>query len=373
MLIPFLAAVLLSNFAFGVDVTFYEGKGCSGHRLFGDTIHDSLACYNISRHGATSSASIEAFEPGQKVFFYSDEGCQDEVYSIDEDLCYAHSRTVVRAVKVQALTNSSTTDLELYEMPWSGDTSVEPVSRLAISEALLGVAVDYAAKAVSLGTFVTGCYSAIDQVSPLSIVLCGLGGLASVLAFVGEYLKRRAGARLRGSANMALGQINDAVKRNVGETEYSSVLDIRDESAATGSHVGFMEHDIGTGNQTSSVYEVLGKDGETYHTSSFYNHESDSFIHRMYSARHAVHDKRDETGEGYLNVRWDKGGLDFAMCNYNENANVAYFNDKDAEELYEKIYEDLYCLMTGDEIADGGSFYFEMYVASRLYVRRRHS
>jgi hypothetical protein len=367
MLMPFLTVLLLPNFAHGVDITFFEGKGCSGHRLFGDTIHDSLACYNISRHGPTTSASIEEFKAGQKAFFYSDTQCRNEVYSTEDDVCYAHSRTTVKAVRVQAPKNASTTDLDLYEMPWSGDTSVEPVSRLAISEALLGVVVDWTSKGVSLGTFVAGCWSAISEVSPLSIVLCGLGGLASVLAVVGEYLKRRAGARLRGNVSMVMGQVNDAKKRNIGETEYNPVLDIRDATAATASHVGFMEHDIGTGNQTSSVFEFQGKDGETYHTTSFYNHDADIFVHRMYPARHAVHDKRDEIGEGFLGVRWDQGGLDFAMCNYNENANVAYFNDKSEEELYEKIYQDLECLMTGVEIADGGAFYFEMYVTGPPY------
>lgn len=131
MLRSWLSACLLPTLAYSVNVTFYESKGCSGPRLFGDAIQQSLPCYNISGHAPTNSSSVEDFVPGQEVFFYSDAECQQEVFSSQDDLCYLHTRTTVRAVKVRsgnatvddddAATNSSTTDIALYEMQWSGE------------------------------------------------------------------------------------------------------------------------------------------------------------------------------------------------------------------------------------------------------------
>lgn len=374
MLGSWLSVCLLPSLVYSVNITFYQGKGCSGPRLFGDAIQESLSCHSISGHAPTNSSSAEDFVSGQEVFFYADTDCQQEVFSSQDDVCYLHTHTTVKAVKVrsaptveaninQATANSSTKDLALYEMPASGDKSVAAVSRLPLSNFYLGVSTQVAAAGITLGVWGAGCFLAFSNVDPVSITLCALSPVSTVLTYAAAKLHANAASKFRSSANFRLGQITD-VKRSAEEDQ---APDVDNSDDAAEQHVGFMEHDTGSGNQTSPVYEFLGRDGETYHAATFHNVESDSPIHRIYPARHAVLDKRD--GSGYLSVRVEEGGLDIAACNYNEAANTAGLNGESQDDLYDLFYRDLECLVDIDELLEAESIYIDLYVPQRPFPK----
>jgi hypothetical protein len=116
--------------------------------------------------------------------------------------------------------------------------------------------------------------------------------------------------------------------------------------SATGEHVGYLEHDLGTGFQSSPVYEVSADDKTKYHIAAFYDASTDSQIHRMYPAHAAKVNKRD--GPGYLSVTYDSGGLDFATCNINTAADISQFSSSRADN-YNTFYDDISCLVSQDE------------------------
>ncbi|KAI7359742.1 hypothetical protein KC354_g9267 [Hortaea werneckii] len=320
MLAAALTFFLLHSLCYAVNLTFFEGKGCSEQPLY----------------------IVDSFAFGQHVYFYADTDCQQEVYNTGSDVCYLHANTNVAAIRVASpehrtsVADVSTTELVPYVMQdLSGNTDVSSFQRIPLSDFFIAYALDIGAGTITFGLLGLSCYAATDG-SALSITGCILRPIATGLSFAAGYFKGRAGATMRAQANVRTGtisNINTPRKRDlIDAVNFDYLSDAMNLTGASGSHVGLMNHDLGNGEQTSPVYEVTAEDGRPYHIAAFYSEESDAFIHRIYEAQHAVLNKR--AGPGYLGVRWNKGGYDLAICNYNAAADTSDFDNKDLNDLY---------------------------------------
>ena len=298
MLAAALTFFLLHSLCYAVNLTFFEGKGCSEQPLYIGTVAHSLLCQPVSDHAQINSTAVDSFAFGQHVYFYADTDCQQEVYNTGSDVCYLHANTNVAAIRVASpehrtsVADVSTTELVPYVMQdLSGNTDVSSFQRIPLSDFFIAYALDIGAGTITFGLLGLSCYAATDG-SALSITGCILGPIATGLSFAARYFKGRAGATMRAQANVRTGtisNINTPRKRDlIDAVNFDYLSDAMNLTGASGSHVGLMNHDLGNGEQTSPVYEVTAEDGRPYHIAAFYSEESDAFIHRIYEAQHAV-------------------------------------------------------------------------------------
>lgn len=215
MLAAALTFFLLHSLCYAVNLTFFEGKGCSEQPLYIGTVAHSLLCQPVSDHAQINSTAVDSFAFGQHVYFYADTDCQQEVYNTGSDVCYLHANTNVAAIRVASpehrtsVADVSTTELVPYVMQdLSGNTDVSSFQRIPLSDFFIAYALDIGAGTITFGLLGLSCYAATDG-SALSITGCILGPIATGLSFAAGYFKGRAGATMRAQANVRTGTISN--------------------------------------------------------------------------------------------------------------------------------------------------------------------
>lgn len=324
----FAALALLSGAASAVDLTFMDTKGCSGQPLFGKQALTNISCHDVDGNHA-ESVHMQNFGPNEVIQFFSDAECKNEIYSSADSTCYTQSEGAVAAFRISVdgshekrAEDVTTTDLVEYGVKlsdYTGLTAVPTSVDLRYSNFFIGASALALSNAVTISALAVGCYSAITGGGGIGIYGCVAGPIATILSYVAYHFLARAGQHIENNINMASGTINDALhnKRDLidsGNHEY-----LHTAMNVTGSPAVFAGHtkrDLGTGEQTSPVYEIDNGDGNVYHFSVYTDEETGAFIHHVQPRGQVEsHEKR---APGYKNIRWNSGGLDFTFCNYSE-------------------------------------------------------
>jgi len=114
-----IAAFLLTSAVFGADLTFVADANCTGQALYGRKDLPSVPCYDMSYLDPTKSVVLANLNPGEKISFFSDTACQNELYSSSISVCYTEPDSQVRSFQVQTNDTpedaaTSTTDMVPY-------------------------------------------------------------------------------------------------------------------------------------------------------------------------------------------------------------------------------------------------------------------
>lgn len=164
-----LTTVLFASSILGLDLTFVSDANCTGRAFYGRQDLPSISCYDMSYLDPTDSVIVANVSSGERVTFFSDTACQNQLYSTGTNVCYTESDSQVRSFQVRTADTpaaeddaaSTSTDVVPYGVRLSnykGLSQAGPDSiNIMLSQFAIGIIVGVTAQLVALSAIATGC------------------------------------------------------------------------------------------------------------------------------------------------------------------------------------------------------------------------